>query len=67
MNWSKTNQDMAGTGAAMIRATRKALSEARRHNELVPVWRNGQVAWVHPDEVQVSETAKNESTRQKNP
>jgi hypothetical protein len=50
---SDKNLDMAGTQAAMIRATRRALHEARIHGELVPVWREGNVVWVHPDEIEL--------------
>ncbi len=53
MNWSEKNQDMAGTQAAMVRATRKALHEAELHDELVPQWRDGKVVWVQPDEIEL--------------
>jgi len=51
MNWSDKNQDMAGTQAAMLRATRKAISEAKLRNELVPQWRDGTVVWVRAEEI----------------
>ena len=56
MNWSEANKDMAGTGAAMIRATQKALHEAKLRNEPIPIWRDNHVVWVHPDEVAISKT-----------
>jgi hypothetical protein len=53
MKWSDKNQDMAGTQAAMLRATRRAIQEARLRGELVPQWRDGQVVWVRPDEIEL--------------
>jgi hypothetical protein len=53
MNWSEKNQDMAGTQAAMLRATRKAINEAKLRGELVPQWRDGKVVWVQPDEIEL--------------
>ena len=53
MNWSDKNQDMAGTQAAMVRATRKALHEAKLRGELVPQWRDGKVVWVPPEDVEL--------------
>ena len=53
MNWSDKNKDMAGTQAAMLRATRKAISEAKLRGELVPQWRDGKVVWVRPEEVEL--------------
>jgi len=53
MNWSEKNQDMAGTQAAMVRATRKALHEAKQHGEPVPLWRDGKVVWVPADDVEL--------------
>ena len=51
--WSKRNRDMAGTQAAMIRATRRALSEAKLRGVPVPEWRNGKVVWVPPEEIEI--------------
>ncbi len=51
MNWAERNQDMAGTQAAMLRATRKAINEAKLRGELVPQWRDGKVVWVRPEDV----------------
>ena len=51
MNWSEKNQDMAGTQAAMVRATRKALHEAKLRGEKIPQWRNGKVIWVEPNDL----------------
>ena len=51
MNWAERNQDMAGTQAAMLRATRKAINEAKLRGELVPQWRDGNVVWVRPEDV----------------
>jgi hypothetical protein len=45
---------MAGTQAAMIRATRRALNEARMRGVPVPVWRDGKVVWVPAEEVELS-------------
>lgn len=53
MNWSDKNQDMAGTQAAMLRATRKAINEAKLRGELVPQWRDGKVVWVRPEDVEL--------------
>ncbi|MEX2389504.1 MAG: hypothetical protein WD534_16635 [Phycisphaeraceae bacterium] len=55
----ESNQDMAGTQAAMLRATRKALHEAKLRGEPVPQWRDGKVVWVQPDKVQLP-TAQDE-------
>ncbi len=52
-NWSEKNQDMAGTQAAMLRATRKAINEAKLRGELVPQWRDGKVVWVRPEEIKL--------------
>ena len=51
MNRSEKNQDMAGTQAAMVRATRKALHEAKLRGEKIPQWRNGKVIWVEPNDL----------------
>ena len=56
MNWSDKNRDMAGTQAAMLRATRKAISEAKLHGELVPQWRDGKVVWVRPEDIELPVT-----------
>ncbi len=64
MNWSDKNRDMAGTQAAMLRATRKALHEAKLRGELVPQWRDGKVVWVDPDEVLVERAEDEGSTRE---
>jgi len=64
MNWSDKNQDMAGTSAAMLRATRKALCEAELRGELVPQWRDDKVVWVRPEDVELPET-KDEQEPQK--
>jgi len=53
MNRSDGDKDLAGTQAAMIRATRKALHEAKIHGLKVPQWRDGKVVWVDPDEIQL--------------
>ena len=53
MKWSDKDQDMAGTQAAMIRATRRALNEAKLRGELVPQWRDGKVVWVRPEEIEL--------------
>ncbi len=45
------DRDMVGTDAAMLRATRRALREAKMHNVPVPVWRDGRVVWVDADEI----------------
>ena len=44
---------MAGTQAAMVRATRAALNEAKLRGERVPQWRDGKVVWVQPDEIEL--------------
>jgi len=51
INWS--NENMAGTQAAMLRATRKAINEAKLRGELVPQWRDGKVVWVRPEEIEL--------------
>ena len=53
MKWTEKNQDMAGTQAAMLRATRKAINEAKLRGELIPQWRDGKVVWVRPEEVEL--------------
>ncbi|QNN23303.1 hypothetical protein HED60_13805 [Planctomycetales bacterium ZRK34] len=53
IQWSDKNQDMAGTQVAMVRATRRALNEAKLRGEPVPQWRDGKVVWVQPDEVEI--------------
>jgi hypothetical protein len=53
IKWSDKNQDMAGTQAAMVRATHRALQEAKLRGEPVPQWRDGKVVWVQPDEVEI--------------
>ena len=62
MNWSDKNQDMAGTQAAMVRATRKALHEAELCGELVPQWRDGKVVWVRPEEIELPATQDDQPT-----
>ena len=61
MNWSEKNQDMAGTQAAMLRATRKAISEAKLRGELVPQWRDGKVVWVRPEEIELPASQEDHS------
>lgn len=53
MNGSDKNRDMAGTQAAMLRATRKAIQEAKLRGELIPQWRDGKVVWVRPEEIEL--------------
>ena len=53
MNWSEKNQDMAGTQAAMLRATHRAIREAKLHGQLVPQWRDGKVVWVRPEDIEL--------------
>ena len=62
MKWSDENQDMAGTQAAMLRATRRAIQEARLRGELVPQWRDGQVVWIRPDEIELPAAADARAT-----
>ncbi len=62
MNWSDKNKDMAGTQAAMLRATRKAISEAKLRGELVPQWRDGKVVWVRPEEVELPPEQEDQTT-----
>ncbi|MFP4356666.1 MAG: hypothetical protein ACLFUJ_16260 [Phycisphaerae bacterium] len=62
MNWSDKNKDMAGTQAAMLRATRKAISEAKLRGELVPQWRDGKVVWVRPEEVELPPEQQDQTT-----
>jgi len=59
---SEKNQDMAGTQAAMLRATRKAINEARLRGELVPQWRDGKVVWVHPEEIELPPAQEGQTT-----
>lgn len=61
MKWSEKNQDMAGTQVAMLRATRKALHEAKLRGELVPQWHNGKVVWVRPEEIELPATQEDPS------
>jgi len=53
---------MAGTQAAMLRATRKAISEAKLRGELVPQWRDGKVVWVLPEEVELPPEQQDQTT-----
>ena len=53
MKPSYKNEDLAGTQAAMLRATRKALHEATIRGLRVPQWRDGKVVWVDPDEIKL--------------
>ncbi|MFZ5831325.1 MAG: hypothetical protein ACOY3P_14665 [Planctomycetota bacterium] len=53
IKWSEKNQDMAGTQAAMLRATRKAIEEARLRGQLIPQWRDGRVVWIRPEEIEL--------------
>ena len=62
MNWSDKNKDMAGTQAAMLRATRKAINEAKLRGELVPQWRDGKVVWVRPEEVELPPEQQDQTT-----
>lgn len=62
MKWSDENQDMAGTQAAILRATRRAIQEARLRGELVPQWRDGQVVWIPPDEIELPAAADARAT-----
>ena len=61
-NWSDKNKDMAGTQAAMLRATRKAINEAKLRGELVPQWRDGKVVWVRPEEVALPPEPEDQAT-----
>lgn len=65
MKWSDKNQDMAGTRAAMLRATRKAIQEAKLRGELVPQWRDGKVVWVRPEEVELPPAPEDQSAPSK--
>ena len=62
MKWSEKNQDMAGTQAAMLRATRKAISEAKLRGELVPQWRDGKVVWVRPEDIELPAAHEDQAT-----
>ncbi|NLE60059.1 MAG: hypothetical protein GX616_17035 [Planctomycetes bacterium] len=62
MKWSDKNRDMAGTQAAMLRATRKAIQEAKLRGELVPQWRDGKVVWVRPEEVELPPAPEDQAT-----
>ena len=64
MNWSDKNKDMAGTQAAMLRGTRKALHEAELRGELVPQWRDGKVVWVRPEEVELPATQDKQESQE---
>lgn len=65
MNWSDKNSDMAGTQAAMLRATRKAINEAKLRGELVPQWRDGKVVWVRPEEVELPPASEDQAAPSK--
>ena len=62
IKWSDNDQDMAGTRAAMLRATRKAIHEAELRGELVPQWRDGKVVWVRPEEIKMPPAEEDQST-----
>ncbi len=59
---SQRNQDMAGTQAAMLRATRKAISEAKLRGERIPQWRDDKVVWVRPEEVELPPAPQEQPT-----
>lgn len=65
MDWSEKNKDMAGTQAAMLRATRKAIQEARLRGELVPQWRDGKVVWVRPEEIELPPAQEDQAASSK--
>ena len=60
MSRSGNDKELAGTQAAMIRARRKALHEARIHGVQVAIWRDDKVVWVHPDEIELPPETPNE-------
>lgn len=48
---SLKDPDMAGTRAALIRATRRACELAKMHGLLMPISRGGKVVKVPPEEI----------------
>ena len=49
--YSLNDPDMVGSQAAMYRAWRKALIQAKMHGVAVPEWRDGKVVMVPPDQI----------------
>lgn len=44
-------RDVARITSALRQAVRKALLEHKRAGNPVPVWRDGKVVWIPPDEI----------------
>ncbi len=56
--------DQKAVQAALIKAARQAMRQARVHEGLVPVWSDGQVQWVRPEEI---EAVLDEAEAQRDP
>lgn len=46
--------DPKAVQAALMKAARQAMRQARVHDGLVPVWEDGQVKWVRPEEIEAA-------------
>ncbi len=47
--------ELQGIQAAMLRAAHNAREEARKAGLKIPIWENGVVRWVYPDELTTSQ------------
>jgi len=47
--------------AALAKAVREALLQHKRAGNPIAVWRDGQVVWIPPEEIEVDETPKSAS------
>jgi hypothetical protein len=48
--WPPEHAEMAKIEAALIRASKAARDQARRHGVPVVVWKDGQVVWEHVED-----------------
>ena len=46
---------------AMLRASRNAMRMHKLLGHSIPVWSNGRVVWIPPDEIQVEESGPSEN------
>jgi len=46
--------DRKAVEAALIKGARQAMRQAKVHERLVPVWDDGQVKWVRPEEIEAA-------------
>jgi len=48
--YAEQNADMAGTYPALCRAARRAAELARMHGALIPIYRDGKIVKITPEE-----------------